>query len=64
MPAYPYPTLRPMFDELRGQRALVRPYHEADASELFQAIIESREHLLPWLPFADAYQGIEDAKEF
>lgn len=64
MPALPYPTLRPMFDELRGQRALVRPYREADAGELFQAIIESREHLLPWLPFADAYQGVEDAQEF
>ncbi|MGH2515982.1 MAG: GNAT family N-acetyltransferase [Ktedonobacterales bacterium] len=61
---YPYPTLRPMFDELRGQRVLVRPYRETDAEELFQAIIASRDSLLPWMPFAGAYESVEDAREF
>lgn len=64
MPAHPHPTLRPIFEELRGQRALVRPYREADADEQFQAIIESRDHLLPWLPFADGYQSVEDSREY
>jgi RimJ/RimL family protein N-acetyltransferase len=43
---------------------LVRPYRDADADEQFQAIIESRDHLLPWLPFADSYQSVEDSREF
>lgn len=64
MIATQFPTLRPIFDELRGQRVVVRPYREADAEELFQAIVESRDHLLPWLPFAAAYQSVEEAHEF
>lgn len=67
MPGLSYPTLptlRPMFDELRGQRVLVRPYCESDANDLFQAIVESRDHLLPWLPFAAGYQQVEEAQEF
>lgn len=64
MAATQFPTLRPTFDELRGQRVLVRPYREADAEDLFQAIIESRDHLLPWLPFAAAYERVEESREF
>ena len=64
MPNDAYPTLRPIFAELRGQRALVRPYRETDAEEMFQAIVESREHLLPWMPFAAGYQSVDEAHEF
>jgi len=53
-----------MFDELRGQSVLVRPYRETDASDVFQAISESRDYLLPWLPFAAHYQRVEEAQEF
>lgn len=64
MPTPPHQTLRPIFDELRGQRVLVRPYREADAEEQFRAIIESRDHLLPWLPFATVYQHVNDSRDF
>lgn len=58
------PTLRPMFDELKNDRVIVRPYRPEDAEELFSSVVASREHLLPWLPFATKYESIEDAREF
>ena len=41
---------RPIFDELRGPRVLIRPYRLSDAEERFVAVEESREHLRPWEP--------------
>lgn len=58
-----YRTLIPLFEELRGERVLVRPYQENDAPSLFEAIGESREHLRPWEPFADAHQTIEESRD-
>lgn len=45
--------LVPLFEELRGERAIIRPHRIADFDELWAAIQESRELLRPWLPFAD-----------
>ena len=59
-----YRTLIPLFDELRGARVLVRPYRESDAQALFEAIAESRDHLRPWMPFADAHQAIEETRDW
>jgi len=59
-----YRTLVPMFDELRGARVLVRPYRQEDAQDLFDAIGESRDHLRPWMPFADAHQAIEESMDW
>jgi len=42
-----------MFDELRGERVLVRPYRADDADDLYAAIEASRDHLRPYMPFAD-----------
>src|SRR5450432_2416088 len=58
-----YRTLIPLFEELRGERVLVRPYQENDAPSLFEAIAESREHLRPWEPFADAHQTVEESRD-
>jgi RimJ/RimL family protein N-acetyltransferase len=46
-------TLLPLFDQLEGERVLIRPYRLRDADVLYEAIVESRDHLRPWLPFAD-----------
>jgi hypothetical protein len=35
-----YQTLLPLFDELEGERLIVRPYRESDARDLFDAIKE------------------------
>jgi RimJ/RimL family protein N-acetyltransferase len=57
-------TLIPLFDELRGERVVVRPYRLEDAPDLFEAVAESRDHLRPWLPFADQHQSVEESRDF
>lgn len=58
-----YPTLIPLFDELRGERVLLRPYREDDAQALFEAVAESRDHLRPWESFADEHQIVEESRD-
>jgi RimJ/RimL family protein N-acetyltransferase len=59
-----YRTLFPLFEELEGERIIVRPYRQGDAQALFEAVAESRDHIRPWLPFADAHQTIEESQDF
>ena len=59
-----YRTLIPLFDELRGERVVVRPYRESDAQALQEAVAESRDHLRPWMPFADAHQTLEESQDW
>ena len=53
-----------LFDELAGERVLVRPYRVEDAEALREAVEESREHIRAWLPFADAHQAIEETRDW
>jgi RimJ/RimL family protein N-acetyltransferase len=53
-----------LFDELAGERVLVRPYRVEDAEALRGAVEESREHIRAWLPFADAHQTIEETRDW
>jgi ribosomal-protein-serine acetyltransferase len=64
MPPPTDPILLSIFDELRGERVLVRPYRESDADALQEAVAESREHIRPWLPFADEHQTVEESRIF
>lgn len=57
-----YLTLILLFEELHDERIVVRPYREEDAQALFDAINESREHIRPWLPFADQHQTVEETR--
>lgn len=57
-------ALTPIFDELRGERVIVRPYRVEDAEALQEAIAESREHLRPWMPFADEHQSVEETRDW
>jgi RimJ/RimL family protein N-acetyltransferase len=59
-----YHTLIPLFEVLTGKRVLIRPYQPDDAADLFAAINESREHLRPWLPFADAHQTLDESRDW
>jgi RimJ/RimL family protein N-acetyltransferase len=52
---------RPAPGVMTGQRVTVRPYEDADAPALYQAIISSREHLQPWLPWVGVYHDAGDA---
>lgn len=59
-----YHTALPVFEELRGERVLVRPYRESDARDLQEAVAESRDHVRPWLPFADFHQSVEETHDW
>ncbi len=59
-----YHTLLPIFDELQGERVLIRPYRESDAQVLVEAVSESRKHIRPWLHFADAHQTVEESRDW
>src|SRR5262245_5976891 len=54
----------PMFEELRSERLLLRPYRFNDAPALYEAIAESRDHLRPWESFANGFQTIEETQEW
>ncbi|GHO54264.1 MULTISPECIES: GNAT family N-acetyltransferase [Ktedonobacter] len=49
------PIFLPLFEELRGQKVVIRPFRESDVAPYYEAIEESREHLGPWLPIANFY---------
>ncbi len=57
-------TLIKLFEELRNERIIVRPYLEKDAAMLHEAVNESREHIRPWLPFADEHQTVDDSVDW
>src|SRR5215471_19693320 len=59
-----YLTLIPLFEELHGERVVVRPYRESDAQALFEAVVESRDHIRPWLPFADEHQTVDESRNW
>lgn len=58
------PLLIDLPDELVGDRVIVRPWAEADADELWDAIDSSREHLEPWMPWVDRYHNPDNALEY
>jgi ribosomal-protein-serine acetyltransferase len=60
----PFRTLMPLFEALQGERVVVRPYRESDAQALFEAMTESRDHLRPWLPFADEHQTVDESRHW
>ena len=64
MAAPRYPTLVPLFEELRGDVVLLRPYRPDDAPLLQEAVAESRDHLRPWMPWADTHQTVEESLDW
>ena len=54
----------PLIEELRGERVVLRPYTPEDAEALREAVVESRDHLRPWMPWADSHQSIEETREW
>ncbi len=57
-----YPSQIPLFEELVGERIIVRPHRLDDDQPLWDAIQESRDELRPWLPFAD--QSREQCRDY
>ncbi|MEO7001347.1 MAG: GNAT family N-acetyltransferase [Ktedonobacterales bacterium] len=57
-----YLTALPIFEELRGERVLLRPYRLDDSDDMYAAIEASRDHLRPWMPWAD--QSAEQQRDW
>ena len=51
-------------EELVGERVLVRPYRPGDGTALFEAVDESREHLRPWMPWAEQHRTSDDSEAY
>jgi RimJ/RimL family protein N-acetyltransferase len=51
-------------DRLVGARVVLRPFERADVPALRAAIEESREHLRPWLPWADGHRTPGETYDF
>lgn len=47
----------PFVVRFETERLLIRAYELADAEALFEAVSSSREHLLPWMPWARVGHG-------
>lgn len=60
--APPSPVLIPVPEQLDGPRVRVRPYRPDDWQALWEAVDESREHLLPWMPWPGKYMSPDDAR--
>ncbi len=63
-PNLPPSILRDLPEEIVGQRVRLRPYRAGDGAALWEAVEESREHLRPWLPWADTHRTPDDSEGF
>lgn len=50
--------------ELRGARVCLRPYAVGDGVAVHEAIEESREHLRPWMAWADSRRTVRDCETY
>src|SRR5436190_13223675 len=50
--------------ELRDESILLRPYLEADADKLYEAVRESIPEVSRWLSWCDENYSIEDSRQF
>ena len=58
------PILMELPAQLVGERVLVRPYRPGDGNALWEAVDESRDHILPWLPWGDTHKSPADSEVF
>ncbi len=58
------PFLHDLPFEWISPRLVLRRWRDEDAQPLYDAIIESREHIRPWMSWADTYRSVDDATEF
>lgn len=58
------PILIDLPEELVGERTVIRPYRAGDGRALFDAVDESRKHILPWMPWGPGHAKPEDSEAF
>jgi len=57
------PILLDLPEELIGDTTVVRRYRSGDGPALFEAVDESREHILPWMPWGNVHQTPDDSEK-
>jgi RimJ/RimL family protein N-acetyltransferase len=57
------PILIDLPEEISSDRIVVRRYRPGDGVELFAAVDESREHILPWMPWGPGHAAVEDSEK-
>src|SRR5690348_7131982 len=60
----PNPIMMEVPEEMVGARVLLRPYRAGDGAALWDAVEESRDHIVPWLPWGDTHKTPEDSEAF
>jgi RimJ/RimL family protein N-acetyltransferase len=56
------PILIDLPDKLASDRTILRPYRSGDGQALFEAVDESRSHILPWMPWGPGHQSPTDSE--
>lgn len=65
LPRPPRPATIVLPERIEGPRVALRPFDVSDGPAVFEAINESRQALLPWMPWAHGgHQTVEDSLEF
>ncbi len=54
----------PISVALETERLTIRSYRLEDAPEVFRVIADSREHLLPWMPWASGHTSVEFTSKY
>ncbi len=57
------PILRDVPTELVGETIILRAYQQGDGVSMWEAIEESREHHLPWIPWGDSHKVPEISEQ-
>ena len=57
------PILIDIPEELSTDRTVVRRYRPGDGVGVFEAVDESREHILPWMPWGPGHQTSDDSEK-
>lgn len=57
------PILLDLPYRLHGERIVVRPWQAGDGIHLFEAVDESRDHILPYLPWGPFHESPETTEE-
>jgi RimJ/RimL family protein N-acetyltransferase len=60
----PPPILRDFPDQIESDRLLIRSPRPGDGPAIHEAIVESLDELLPWMPWAHAEQTVESAETY
>jgi len=56
------PILVDMPEALTTDRTVVRCYRPGDGEEVFAAVQESLEHILPWMPWGPGHKTVDDSE--